>query len=265
MPLQLVANGWDNAVFRLGDDLAVRVPRREAAAHLVEHEQRWLPTVAALVADVVPVPAPVRIGAPSSVYPWHWSVVPWFAGAPAIDRAADAPPVVDALAAFVAALHVSAPADAPRNPVRGVPLAGRADAVAARLASGRVPNADAVRCVWERALAAPTWDGPPVWLHGDLHPHNLVVADGRLAAVVDFGDLTSGDPATDLATAWLTFGQEARERFRRSVTADADTWMRARGWALTIATAVVSATDPDDALHLMGARAIDAVLSDVTG
>lgn len=261
-PLRTVANGWDNVVLRLGDDLAVRVPRREVAAHLVEHEQRWLPTIATLVGAVVPVPEPVRIGLPTTEYPWHWSVVPWFDGESAVDGRADAPAVVDALAAFVAAIHVPAPVDAPPNPVRGGPLAGRADAVAARLASGRVPHADAVATAFGRALAAPTWDGPPVWIHGDLHPHNLVVAGGRLAAVVDFGDLTSGDPATDLASAWLTFGREARLRFRTAVTADDATWTCARGWALTMATAVVAAMEPGDPLQTTGLRAIDAVLAD---
>lgn len=267
LPLRVVANGWDNVVLRLGDVLAVRVPRREVAAHLVAHEQRWLPTIATLVDGAVRVPVPVRVGLPSVEYPWHWSVVPWFAGAPAVDGRADDPAVVDALAAFVAALHVPAPTDAPPNPVRGGPLAGRADAIAGRLASGRVPHAGAVAAAFGRALAAPTWDAPPVWLHGDLHPHNLVVDHGRLAAVVDFGDVTSGDPATDLASAWLTFGLEARSRFRAAVTsadgtADDATWTRARGWALTMATAVVVAMEPGRALHTMGLRAIDAVLTD---
>ncbi|MFZ7089279.1 aminoglycoside phosphotransferase family protein [Curtobacterium sp. RRHDQ10] len=263
LPLRIVASGWDNVVLRLGDDLAVRVPRREVAAHLVDHEQRWLPVLGDLVRGTVPVPTPVRIGVPTPEYPWHWSVVPWFDGQPAIGTDAERPQVVDALAAFVIALHVPAPPDAPHNPVRGGPLAGRADVVAERLASGAVPHADGVSAVWARALAAPPYAGPPVWLHGDLHPHNLVVSDGRLAAVVDFGDVTAGDPATDFATAWLTTnGREARGRFRASVTADDATWMRARGWAVTMATAVVVATRPGDGLHVMGLRAIDALLDD---
>ena len=137
-----------------------------------------------------------------------------------------------------------APADAPRNAFRGVPIAHRDDDVRRRLASGRIPDAPALTRVWERALAASEWTGPNVWLHGDLHPANLLLTpSGSLAAVIDFGDITAGDPATDLATAWLTFDQRARRVFtaaleeRRGV--DEATWDRARGWALVIATAVV--------------------------
>jgi aminoglycoside phosphotransferase (APT) family kinase protein len=262
LPLRVVANGWDNVMLRLGDDLVVRMPRREVAAHLVAHEQRWLPTIRMLVGDVVAVPAPVRIGRPSDTYPWPWSVVPWVHGVPAGPTPVDAPAVVDALADFVDALHVPAPADAPHNPVRGGPLAGRSHAVAERLASGAVPRADAVAALWGRAVAVPGWAGPPVWLHGDLHPFNLVVDDDRLVAVVDFGDVTAGDPATDLATAWLTFGREARVRFRARLAADDATWMRARGWAVAMATALATGSAEGSDHHSLAVRAIDAVLDD---
>jgi aminoglycoside phosphotransferase (APT) family kinase protein len=262
LPLEVVANGWDNVVVRIGDSLVARLPRREAAAGLVRSEQRWLPRIAELVAAVVPVPAPVRIGVPGAGYPWSWSIGRWFPGVPA--AAVDPLPesVAPALAAFVELLHVPAPADAPRNPVRGGPLADRAAAVAERLATGRVPRAAEVSRLWDRAVSAPGWAGPPVWLHGDLHPFNLIVDGGRLAAVIDFGDVTAGDPATDLASAWLTFGREARRGFRASVTADDDTWVRARGWTVAMATALVVASDDHPAMHAVGARALEAVLDD---
>jgi aminoglycoside phosphotransferase (APT) family kinase protein len=264
LPLEVVANGWDNVIVRVGESLVARLPRRAAAADLVLHEQRWLPSIADLVAAVVPVPAPVRVGVPGAGYPWSWSIGRWFPGVPAatLDPVPDA--VAPALAAFVELLHVPAPPDAPVNPVRGGALADRGAAVAARLASGRVPRAAEAGRLWDSAVSTAGWDGPPVWLHGDLYPFNLIVDGGRLAAVIDFGDVTAGDPATDLASAWLTFGQEARRTFRASVTTDDATWMRARGWAIAMATALVVASDDHPAMHAVGVRALDAVLDDST-
>lgn len=253
LPLRTAAEGWDNVVLRLGGHLAVRLPRRRSAARLVQHEQAVLPGIAARVP--VPVPAPVRVGLPSARFPFPWSVVPWFAGTTAAEGGGDELALADALGAFVVALHIPA-VDPPANPVRGVPLADRAEAVADRLAL--LPDAAALRSVWQDALAAPPWSGPPLWLHGDLHPANLIVREGRLAAVVDFGDVTAGDPATDLATAWLSLRPAARARFRSAVPADDATWRRARGWALGMASAlVVDGTRPTAAV---GRAALGEVL-----
>ncbi|MBD7949772.1 aminoglycoside phosphotransferase family protein [Oerskovia rustica] len=273
LPLTVVANGWDNVVLRLGDDLAVRVPRREAAAELVRHEQEWLPVLASRLP--VAVPAPVRVGLPSddstgpASFPWSWSVVPWFDGlsALAVDRAlrrAFAPE----LAAFLAALHVPAPPEAPANPFRGVPLAARDASVRERLLLGHVPDDGALLDLWSRLVEVPAWGGPALWLHGDLHPANLVLAPGdhRLGAVVDFGDMTSGDPATDLATAWITFDAAGRRIFRETVTArcgtDDATWERARAWALVIGTAFAAHSDDDPAFADLGAQTLAQVLGD---
>ncbi|MBT1675552.1 aminoglycoside phosphotransferase family protein [Curtobacterium aurantiacum] len=263
-PLEVVANGWDNVVLRLGDDLAVRVPRRAMAARLVEHEQRWLPEIAARVGPVVPVPAPVRTGRPALGYPWSWSIVPWLPGAPIGARAAGVS-VAEALAAFVGRLHVPVPADAPANPFRGVPLASRSDAVLARLDGHDVPRAGELATLWRTAAAVPAHAGPPVWVHGDLHPFNLLVdraPDGvdRLSAVIDFGDVTAGDPAVDLATAWLTLDQRGRRAFRTHVVATEVTWQRARGWAVALASAL--ATADERAFRSVARRSIDAVLDD---
>jgi aminoglycoside phosphotransferase (APT) family kinase protein len=261
LPLEVVASGWDNVVLRLGDDLAVRVPRRALAAQLVEHEQRWLPEIAARVAAVVPVPAPVRLGRPGLGYPWSWSVVRWLPGAPIGERAAGVP-VAQALAAFVGLLHVPAPADAPVNPFRGVPLATRSDAVLARLDTAEVPRAVELAAAWRTAAALPAHTGPPVWVHGDLHPFNLLVertdGDDRLSAVIDFGDVTAGDPAVDLATAWLTLDRQGRHAFRTLVAAPDATWGRARGWAIALASAL--ATADERAFRRVARRSIDAVL-----
>ncbi|MFE4466160.1 aminoglycoside phosphotransferase family protein [Oerskovia sp. NPDC056781] len=272
LPLEVVANGWDNVVLRLGDDLAVRVPRRDLAAALVRHEQAWLPTLAPRLP--VPVPAPVRVGLPSDgstgpAFPWAWSVVPWFDGlsALAVGRALRRTFAPD-LAAFLAALHVPAPQQAPVNPFRGVPLAARDASVRERLASGRVPDDGALLALWSRLVELPAWDGPALWLHGDLHPANLVLAPGdhRLGAVVDFGDMTSGDPATDLATAWLTFDAAGRRTFREAVTArcgtDDATWERARAWALVLGTAFAAHSDDNPSFAELGAQTLAQVLGD---
>jgi aminoglycoside phosphotransferase (APT) family kinase protein len=267
LPLRVAANGWDNVVVRLGADLAVRVPRRAAAAELIEHEQRWLPDIGARVGAVVPVPVPVRTGRPALGYPWSWSVVPWVDGVPAGHRPPAGDAVARTLAAFTSRLHVAAPPEAPHNPVRAVPLHTRSAAVLQRLATEDVPRADALARAWRTAAALPGWAGPPVWVHGDLHPLNLLITDAgdRLVSVVDFGDLTAGDPAVDLATAWLTLGREARPTFAAAVTVagapvDTATWGRARGWAVSIASAL--ATSDGDDHRAVARRGIDAVLDD---
>ncbi|HEY0217960.1 MAG TPA: aminoglycoside phosphotransferase family protein [Cellulomonas sp.] len=279
LPVRLVAQGWDNGVFRLGEDLAVRLPRRETAARLVEHEQQWLAVLSSL--SPVPVPAPVRVGIPSALFRWSWSVVPWFAGATAAAQpVADRTAWAGDLASVLAALHVPAPADAPVNPVRGTPLTARAVALTERVDAGHldavlpdVPDLrDRARRLWEDALAAPAWDGPALWLHGDPHPANLLVREGRLAALLDFGDVTSGDPASDLATAWLTFDPVGRAVFRDRTDAageatggpcgrtDPGLWRRAAGWALVIGSAMVTHGDDDPVIAPIGAHAIRDLL-----
>lgn len=264
LPLRAVAHGWDNAIVRVGEDLAVRLPRREAAAQLVRNEQRWLPMLAGQL--LVDVPAPVRVGVPGCGYPWPWSVVPWFPGRPAIEvPARERRGLAVPLADVVARLHVPAPAEAPANPVRAAPLVARDLAVRGRLAGGLVPAADRVGRLWAELLATPAWAGPGLWVHGDLHPANLLAADdGGLRAILDFGDLTSGDPAVDLATAWLTFDAPGRATFASRVTqltgTDPDTWRRARGWALVIAVAICANSDDDRAFAALGTFALGQVL-----
>lgn len=258
-PLWLVSDGWDNQLYRLGDAYAVRIPRREVAAHLIEHEQQMLPGIAARVQ--ARVPAPVRVGVPSDLFPWPWSVVEWIDGIDGASVGADERAgVAEPLAEFVGELAVPAP-EAPHNPVRGVPLASRREVVATRLRSlsGRMEVA-ALEQAWREALAAPAWDGPPLLLHGDLHPGNLLLTpDGGLAAVIDFGDVTSGDPATDLATAWLTFDGDARERFQAAlpVAPDRATWLRARGWVVTMASALATSSDDNPRMASLAHHALD--------
>ncbi len=212
------------------------------------------------------VPLPVRTGRPALGYPWSWSVVPWFPGSVAGSRPGPGGiRLASALAGFLRRLHVPAPSDAPVNPVRAVPLASRSDAVLTRLATEDVPRAVEAAALWRTAAAAPAYTGPPVWVHGDLHPFNVLVdpspdGDDRLAAVVDFGDVTAGDPAVDLAAAWLVLGREARDLFRASVAVDDATWTRARGWAVSVGSALH--TTDDDAFRTVARRVLDEVLDD---
>jgi aminoglycoside phosphotransferase (APT) family kinase protein len=273
LPLRLVQNGWDNALYRLGDTLAVRLPRRRVAAQLIEGEQRWLPEFAKRL-DVA-IPAPIHAGRPTSDYPYHWSIVPWFEGTAVTELApARRGVIAHDLARFLEQLHAPAPTgehshlrhDVPRNPVRGGALAGRSDAVAGRLASGTIPRAPEVAAVWRDAVAAPGWAGPPLWLHGDLHPANIIAGPDGVVAVIDFGDLTAGDPATDLATAWLTFDAPARASFRAAVEAghryDDDTWRRARGWAVSLGTAMAAHSDDNPRMASAGAHVLEQLLTD---
>lgn len=237
LPLTLVANGWDNAIFRLGRDLAVRLPRRQLGADLVVNEQRWLPELAPRLP--IPVPVPLRVGLPSEDYPWSWTVVAWFDG----DVAADVTltdPVVEArrLGRFVDALHTPAPVDAPANPFRrGQPIAEFHSRVVNSIERlGDSIDADAVAARLDRLTDVADWEGAPVWVHGDLHSANVVVRDGAICAVIDFGDITSGDPAVDLAIGWMLFDAAALDVFRTSAGAiDDATWSRAQAWALHFA------------------------------
>lgn len=259
--LRPLASGWDNAMFRLGDDLTVRLPRRALAAELVEHEQRVLPGLAGSLP--LPVPVPVRVGRPALGYPWSWSVLPWFPGAPATEAAVRDPAAAAAiLGAFVAALHVPAPADAPRNPDRGIPLDGRTDQLAEDLArAGSAVDAARVRARWAELVVTPPWSAPPQWIHGDLHAANVLVHDGRLAAVIDFGDVASGDPACDLAIGWMLFDPGPRAVFRSASGADDHTWARARGWALCFGVVYLARSADNEVFQRLGRRTLDAALA----
>ena len=238
LELRTVDGGWDNQQWRLGEELAVRMPRTERAPALLHMERTWLPVLAERLP--LPTPVPVRAGRPSELFAHIWTIARWVTGEPA-DRA----PITriesaDVLAGFLSALHREAPANAPANPSRGIPLAELAHADGWFHLIADHPNADAVTETWEQALAAPAWQGPPLWLHGDLHPANVVVRDGMLAGVIDFGELCAGDPATDLCAAWLLLPAGAASRFFDAYQrADEATIARARGWAVLRAIGLI--------------------------
>jgi aminoglycoside phosphotransferase (APT) family kinase protein len=263
LPLSQLAFGWDNVIFRLGDDFVVRFPRRAVAAELIDHELRWLPVLAPALP--LPVPAPVRAGRASGGYPWAWSVCRWLPGVVAEQATlTDRRRAAVTLGGFVAAMHRPAPPDAPANPVRGIPLRDRAPAVLEHInAIADVLDVASVRACWEDLLATPEWPGPPLWLHGDMHPLNVLVDHGEPSAVIDFGDLTAGDPATDLSLAWMMFSPDHRSVFRDAAgDVDDDTWRRARGWALALSVAYIANSADHALLARIGSRTLAAALAD---
>ncbi|MFC8866430.1 aminoglycoside phosphotransferase family protein [Streptomyces sp. NPDC057148] len=232
LAIREVAGGWDNQQWRLGHELAVRVPRTERAPGLQRKERRWLPVLAPRLP--LPVPEPVRTGEPSARFPKPWTVMTWVPGDP-LDhsRISRGDHAAGRLADFLTALHVPAPAGAPAGSDRGghpKECTDGFDHFFEAVAPGDI--ADGLRAVWDDAVAAPEWAGPPVWVHGDLHPANVVVSDGTLSGVVDFGDLFAGDPAWDLAAAWVVLpGGAAARFFDVYARADEGTVRRARGLA----------------------------------
>ncbi|MFB6933718.1 aminoglycoside phosphotransferase family protein [Streptomyces chartreusis] len=225
--------GTDNAMYRLGDDMVVRLPRLPGGARQVDTEHRWLPRLAPRLPLAVPVP--LAKGAPGAGYALPWGVYRWLDG----ENAHDAPltelaDAAERLGRFVAALRKVDAAGGPPS-WRGGP-AGENDAhvrTAIRdLGAACTLDAPAATAVWEDALRLPQWDDAPVWLHGDLLPGNLLTSAGRLTAVIDFGGLGVGDPAADTIAAWAVFDAEARELFRAAADVDEATWARGRGWAL---------------------------------
>jgi aminoglycoside phosphotransferase (APT) family kinase protein len=233
---------------------------------LIVNEQRWLPVVAPRLP--LPVPAPVRAGRPALGYPWPWSVVPFLPGQLAArEPPADPADAAASLGGFLAALHAPAPPDAPANPNRGIPLTERAAVVTENLSVlGGLVDRRAVARAWRAALAAPAWGGAPVWVHGDLHPANIMVRRGRISGVIDFGDITAGDPATDLSVAWMLLPTGCHRAFRDAYhaaggPADSDgIWARARGLALALALACLANSADNPLIAAMGGHTMDAVL-----
>jgi aminoglycoside phosphotransferase (APT) family kinase protein len=237
LPLRAVPWGTVNAVYRLGEELAVRLPRRSEWESGIEKEMRWLPVLGRSLP--LPIPEPVGRGVPSDNYPLKWAVYRWLKGTPMLEAArVDQTTIAEELAAFVTAMQrIEAPSDPPTSN-RSVPLARHDKPMLAtipRLAAEGVDIAG-VTAAWEHALAAPGWCGTPVWLHGDLMPTNLLVRDdGGLAGVLDFGACTTGDPACESLLAWMTLTRSSRAHYRELVEVDDAAWARARGWALLFA------------------------------
>jgi aminoglycoside phosphotransferase (APT) family kinase protein len=271
----IVGDGNDNATFRLGDAMSVRLPSAERYAAQVHKEHRWLPTLAKHLP--LPIPAPLAKGAPAYGYPWHWSIYRWLRGDPAtLGRIADLGRFATDLAEFLTALYRIDPAGGPtpgeHNFFRGGPLTTYvAETREALAVLANEIDTHAATEVWEAAIEA-RWNGSPVWLHGDINATNLLVDDGRLSAVIDFGCSGVGDPACDVTIAWTFFFAESRETFRARLGLDDATWARGRGWALwkaLIQLAQARKANAEEALLMGGGydqegirRVIDDVLAE---
>jgi aminoglycoside phosphotransferase (APT) family kinase protein len=258
--------GTDNAIYRVGSDMAVRLPRIESATGQVDKEHLWLPRLAPHLPLAIPVP--LARGVPGAGYPWHWSVYRWLPGENAAsERIADLDQTARDLAQFITALQqidsTDGPPPGPHNSYRGVPLSARdAETRAAIDSLNGMLDTHVLTAAWDTALA-PAWHGSPVWIHGDLQALNLLVEQGRLSAIIDFGCLGVGDPACDLQVAWNLLPARSRTIFRAALAIDDATWARGRGWALSvglIALPYYHSTNPP--LANIARRAIAEVLAD---
>jgi len=236
---RLVSAGTDNVIYRLGDNMLIRLPRTPEAASRVDKEHRWLPRLAPHLS--LDIPTPIAKGAACSDYPVEWSIYPWFEGHVSNQESfVNDPRAVEQLAQFIRELHsidpVNGPAPGAHNFFRGEPLVNRdAETRTAIGALRDTVDTVAVTAAWEQALGAPAYQGLPVWIHGDLLPGNLLLDEhGRFTAVIDFGGLAVGDPACDLLTAWSLFSRRSRVQFRCQLAVDDATWERGRGWALSV-------------------------------
>ncbi|MFJ8626086.1 aminoglycoside phosphotransferase family protein [Kitasatospora sp. NPDC093550] len=255
--------GTDNAMFRLGPELAVRLPRTAWAAGGVRREHQWLPRLAPRLP--LPVPAPLALGRPAAGYAWEWSVLRWIDGAnPAVGALAAPGALARDLAGFVSALRAADPTDAPAGH-RSVPLASRDGATRAAIAqlAGSIDTA-AATALWDKALRLPDYAGPPVWMHGDLTPGNLLLSrTGRIAGVIDFALMGVGDPTADLIAAWNLLPAATRPAFRAALRADDAMWARGRAWAFSIALVTIPYYRHTDQARTANARhVVREVLAD---
>lgn len=267
LPLRRVASGGtDNAVFRLGEHLALRMPLRPGAVGSLLKEVRWLPVLAPHL--TLDVPEVVAIGHPGAGYPFPWAVVRWLAGEDALTGHVDSMhETAVALGRLVRELQGIGVTEASRPGsegfIRGLPLDGLDSCFRAALAQYEgLVDVERVAEVWEDALAAREWPGPPVWLHADLLPGNLLVRDGRLAAVIDFGAMATGDPAYDITPAWHVLDRPSRRVFRAVTRTDDATWRRARGLVVTGVIALPYYLQSNPSMVATARRGIDQVLAD---
>ena len=259
----LESSGTDNAVFRLGDHACLRMPRLLTADRQLLKEAEWLPRLGPLPLET---PKPLALTGPFDHYPCHAAVYDWLPGATALDvPPSDMNAAAHALAGFLVALRRrptdGGPQSGPQNQYRGAPLAFRDTLTRKALSrlSGHI-DVECLSALWASCLNAPAHQGPGIWLHGDLHGGNLIVADGVLAGVIDFGLIGVGDPAADLTVAWSFLDEASRETFRRALAADEAEWRRGQGWALsTAAIAFDHYRDANPTLSALSLRALKAL------
>ena len=229
------ASGHDNRTFHLGEGMSVRLPSAVGYVSQVEKEQRWLPILSKQLS--LPISQPIAMGCPNDAYPWPWSVNQWIDGEALLhSRVEDLEQLARDLGSFLMELQSIDATEGPQagvhNFYRGGSLSVYDDDSRTAIANNiEIFDAEVLRAIWETALAS-AWNREPVWVHGDVAPGNLLVQDGKLCAVIDFGVLGVGDPACDAAMAWTFFDASSREIFKQALHMDEETWDRARGWAL---------------------------------
>jgi aminoglycoside phosphotransferase (APT) family kinase protein len=258
-----MSRGFDNTIWRLGEELVVRLPQRHVAVKLIENEQRWLPELARRLP--LAIPTPFRLGRPSELFPWPWTIAKWIEGTPGnvvepnvLSRAA-AP-----LGNFFRALHRDAPEDAPINEFRSVPLQSHDVNLRTRLDEiGTVLDRNEVLRVWQAALDAEAWKGAPQWIHGDTHPANLIFQGDVLVGVIDFGDLSAGDPATDLAGGFLALPVESIDEYLAAYgPIDDATLQRTLGWAVHFGLMFILLGSSDEPTYgPLGRRAVENAIA----
>lgn len=261
LPLKMASSGWDNCMIRIGQNLCARMPRRRVANQLIINEQEWLPKLAPFLPLEVPVAQ--FIGAPGQSYPYSWSIVKWLKGVQACDTEIDSDQAA-VLVDFLKALHKKAPKNAPESDCRGIPLIERADLIEdrlIRLQASRPGMTARLMPIWQAALEAEI-DTKPTWLHGDLHPRNVLVDGGKISAAIDWGDMCTGDIATDLAAIWFLLNdKKSREDALMLYGASAPTIARAKGWALSMGIILLETGMHDNSVNFeIGDQIIENIL-----
>ena len=268
LPLQeLPRAGTDNALFRLGEEMVVRLPRIDWAAGQAEKDHRWLSRLAPHLPLAIPVP--VALGEAGETYPWRWSICPWLPGEnPTRENVTDLDQAALDVAGFVRAMWridtAGGPGPGRKNAGRGGPLATRDDMVRRSLPEWETEfDGRALRAIWDEALAAAEWDAAPVWVHGDLHPGNMLTCEGRICAVIDFGTLGVGDPAVEMIFAWYFLDRRSRAIYRKALDLDEAAWARGRGWAVSMALGTLPYyRDTNPGILAMARRALRQLLED---
>ena len=241
LPIERVEpSGTDNAIYRLGADMAIRMPRQRSSGDVPAEEFRWLPMLAPHLP--LAIPEPIALGEPAEGYPCQWLICRWLDGENAtLERIADPSLAATDLAGFISAMQAIDPTGGPAPDGRGGPLAPRDEWTRDSIAAlADEIDVDLVTAAWETALQAPEWSAPPVWIHGDLDARNMLVQHGRLSGVLDFATMAVGDPASDVMVAWKMLPAEHRDTFRAALAVDDATWARARGWVLSQALMILS-------------------------
>lgn len=264
LPLSAITPaGTDNTMFKLGENLVARLPRTERAAENIEKECKWLPDLAPRLP--LPIPTPIAQGRPNADYSLPWAICHLLPGVNlSVTRIDDLHQAAIDMGQFVSALQQISAANGPINK-RGMQLSARdAETRAAITQLEGTIDVERATKLWDSALETPQWNGPPKWLHGDLHPGNMLVKDGRVSAVIDFGSCGVGDPSADLMVAWTVLDADSRKTFRSIVKPDDATWVRGRGWAFTmgiVAYPYYRETNP--VFAAVAKRAMDEALADL--